>query len=40
MTIDLHDCRLCPRACGVDRYERAGFCGAGEKARIALVSDV
>ena len=38
MTIDLHDCRLCPRACGVDRYERAGFCGAGEKACIALVS--
>ena len=38
MNIDLHNCRLCPRSCGVDRYEQTGFCGAGEKARVALVS--
>lgn len=38
MTIDLHNCRLCPRDCGVDRYKGTGFCGAGNKARVALVS--
>lgn len=38
MNMDLHECRLCPRECGVNRYERTGFCGAGEKARVALVS--
>ncbi len=38
MTIDLHNCRLCPRDCGVDRYKGTGFCGAGDKARVALVS--
>ena len=38
MTIDLHNCRLCPRDCGVDRYKGNGFCGAGDKARVALVS--
>ena len=36
--ISLKDCQLCPRRCGVDRTQRAGFCGAGAKARIALVS--
>ncbi|WP_432647610.1 MAG: Radical SAM core domain-containing protein [Mitsuokella multacida] len=34
----LQDCRLCPRHCGVDRTQKTGFCGAGAKARIALVS--
>ncbi len=24
----LHNCTLCPRACGVDRYVTSGFCGA------------
>ena len=38
MTIDLHNCHLCPRDCGVDRYKGTGFCGAGDKARVALVS--
>ena len=38
MSMDLQNCRLCPRECGVNRYERTGFCGAGEKVRIALVS--
>ncbi len=36
--MDLYNCTLCPRRCGVDRAERAGFCGAGMQARIALVS--
>ena len=31
-------CRLCPRRCSVDRINRLGFCGAGEKLRVALVS--
>ncbi len=34
----LTDCRLCPRRCGVDRYQARGFCGAGARARLALVS--
>lgn len=36
--ISLTECNLCPRQCGVDRTAVTGFCGAGEKARIALVS--
>lgn len=28
-------CTLCPRACGADRTKGAGFCGAGEKIKIA-----
>ncbi|MBR6185274.1 MAG: radical SAM protein [Clostridia bacterium] len=28
-------CTLCPRQCGVDRSERTGFCGMGEKPRVA-----
>ena len=36
--IDITHCNLCPRRCGVDRTQRAGFCGAGDKVRIALVS--
>lgn len=28
-------CRLCPRACGVNRYEETGFCGAGSVPRAA-----
>ena len=30
--MDLHNCTLCPRQCGIDRYNRTGFCG--EKAVI------
>ncbi|SFT73345.1 putative pyruvate formate lyase activating enzyme [Selenomonas sp. GACV-9] len=36
--ISLEKCELCPRRCGVNRHESAGFCGAGDKARVALVS--
>lgn len=31
-------CELCPRLCRVDRVNKLGFCGAGEKLRVALVS--
>ncbi len=32
----LRACRLCPRSCGVDRLAgRAGWCGAGARARVA-----
>lgn len=35
----LRDCRLCPRACGVDRLAgEAGFCGANDGAMVAAVS--
>lgn len=30
-------CRDCPRACGVDRNLKIGYCGAGSKAQIAKV---
>ena len=36
--LDITNCNLCPRRCGVNRIKRVGFCGAGEKVRIALVS--
>lgn len=25
--MDLHNCMLCPRQCGIDRYNQTGFCG-------------
>ncbi|MBR0063310.1 MAG: radical SAM protein, partial [Oscillospiraceae bacterium] len=28
-------CNLCPRACGVDRGERSGFCGVSDTIRVA-----
>lgn len=28
-------CRLCPRACGVDRRSSTGFCGMGDRMRVA-----
>lgn len=31
-------CEMCPRRCRVDRVNQFGFCGAGEKLRVALVS--
>ena len=30
-------CELCPRRCGVDRETNKGYCGCGEKARVAHV---
>ncbi len=31
-------CNLCPRQCGADRSKEKGFCGAGDKLRIARAS--
>ncbi|WP_124098690.1 radical SAM protein [Ruminococcus sp. Marseille-P6503] len=31
----LENCRLCPRECGINRYERTGYCGEGANIRIA-----
>lgn len=39
MILDLlKNCKLCPRNCGVNRTKNFGYCGAGEKIRVALVS--
>ena len=35
MTDILKHCTLCPRECGVNRYESRGFCGEGAAVRIA-----
>jgi len=32
------NCHLCPRDCGVNRYEKMGFCKAGAEVNIAKVS--
>ena len=34
----LKKCELCPRMCGINRYETLGFCGASDKIRIARAS--
>lgn len=31
----LKECNLCPRKCGINRYEKKGFCGAGNKIKLA-----
>lgn len=33
--MDMHNCRLCPRECGADRYTGTGFCGCGANIRAA-----
>lgn len=33
--MDLHNCMLCPRKCGADRYRSAGFCGCGAEIKAA-----
>jgi len=34
----LKKCELCPRMCGINRYEKQGFCGANDKIKIARAS--
>ena len=34
----LKKCVLCPRKCGVNRYETVGYCGATNKIRLAYYS--
>lgn len=36
--MNIRDCTLCPRKCHVDRRRERGYCGAGERAKVALVS--
>lgn len=37
--MDITNCKLCPRECGVNRLEgTTGFCGAGKDAKIGLYS--
>ncbi len=33
--MDMHNCRLCPRECGTDRYTDTGFCGCRADIRAA-----
>lgn len=30
----MSECRICPRLCGVNRAEKTGFCGAGDRIKI------
>lgn len=34
----LKNCKLCPRECGVNRYEKVGVCGANEKVKVSHYS--
>ena len=34
----LKKCNLCPRSCGVNRYESLGFCKASDKVKVAYYS--
>ena len=37
--LDLHNCKLCPRNCGVDRLNgEVGFCKSQENVKVARVS--
>lgn len=35
MNYDFTSCTLCPRKCGADRVDGVGFCGVGDKLRVA-----
>lgn len=32
---ELENCKLCPRNCGINRFERVGYCRAGDKIKAA-----
>src|SRR4051794_11926256 len=34
----LRNCNLCPRLCGVNRYETTGLCLIGEKAKVNVIA--
>ncbi len=38
MELSYKNCNICPRGCGVDRYENIGICRSGAKAKISRVS--
>ena len=33
--MEMTECRLCPRQCGVDRSKRTGYCGVSERVKLA-----
>lgn len=34
----MRNCNLCPRKCGVNRFERAGMCLVGDKAKVNVIA--
>ncbi|CEJ90092.1 Putative Radical SAM superfamily protein [[Torrubiella] hemipterigena] len=34
----MRNCNLCPRLCGVNRYEKTGMCMIGEKAKVNVIA--
>lgn len=34
----LRNCNLCPRECGVNRYETTGMCLVGDKAKVNVIA--
>lgn len=34
----LSNCNLCPRLCGVNRYEKTGMCLIGDKAKVNVIA--
>ena len=34
----LRNCNLCPRLCGVNRYETTGMCLIGDKAKVNVIA--
>ena len=34
----LRNCNLCPRMCGVNRFETTGMCLIGEKAKVNVIA--
>ena len=34
---DLTLCAVCPRECGINRYEKRGYCGEGAEARVSKI---
>lgn len=34
----LRNCNLCPRECGVNRFEKTGLCLIGEKAKVNTIA--
>lgn len=34
----LRNCNLCPRMCGVNRYETTGMCLIGENAKVNVIA--
>ena len=34
----LRNCNLCPRLCGVNRYEKTGMCLIGDKVKVNVIA--